>query len=148
MHASEIRSCRQIYTASIYIYIYMYINCLHVPCMGSRSYIAIYIYAAMCLLQGGPTVWACVPGWLVVLQCLLGHVAAMVGAVDAHRCHMGRKPLKALHCILYISEICLHDLLIFLYMYIFIYLHDLLIFLYVFLVAFHARTVLLGPKYN
>ena len=35
MHASEIRSCRQIYTASIYIYIfiYMYINCIcmHVP---------------------------------------------------------------------------------------------------------------------
>ena len=137
-------------TPLLYIYIYIYVYQLSACTMHGleKLYSYIYIYAAMCLLQGGPTVWACVPGWLVVLQCLLGHVAAMVGAVDAHRCHMGRKPLKALHCILYISEICLHDLLIFLYMYIFIYLHDLLIFLYVFLVAFHVRTVLLGPKYN
>ena len=77
------------------LYIYMYIICLHVPCMGSRSY-----SYAMCLLQGGPTIWACVPGWLVVLQCLLGHVAAMVGAVDANRCHMGQWStliLKAIH---------------------------------------------------
>jgi len=43
------------------------------------------------------TIWACVPGWLVVLQCLLGHVAAMVGFMGAHRCHMGHKPLKAIH---------------------------------------------------
>ena len=121
MHASETRSCRQIYTASIYIYIYIYIyvyiNCLYVPCMGSSIY-----SHAMCLLQSGPTIWACVPGWLVVLQCLLGHVAAMVGAVDANRCHMGQWKMKAIHCNLYMSEA---------YTLIYIYV-NLLIFIYVF----------------
>ena len=133
MHASETRSCRQIYTASIYIYMHVYINCLHVPCMGSRSYI--YYSYAMCLLQGGPTIWACMPGWLVVLQCLLGHVAAMVGAVDAHRCHMGQWSTLSLKAIIVICTCQKH-----IYIYI---LHDLLIFIYVFFVAFHARTVLL-----
>ena len=124
----------------IYIYIYVYINCLHVPCMGSRS----YSYAAVCLLQGGPTIWACVPGWLVVLQCLLGHVAAMVGAVDADRCHLGQGSTLSLKAIIVICT-CQKRIYIYIYIYVDIYiymLHDLLIFIYVFFVAFHARTVL------
>jgi hypothetical protein len=76
----------------------------------------------------------------VVLQCLLGHVAAMVGAVDANRCHMGQWKMKAIHCNLYMSETYIY---IYIYVDIYIYmLHDLLIFIYVFFVAFHARTVL------
>ena len=55
MHASETRSCRQICTASLYIY--MYINCMHVPWLeklelcnvliagrSNQKHIYIYIY--------------------------------------------------------------------------------------------------------
>ena len=110
MHASETRSCRQIYTASIYIYMYISIVCMY----HAWAREAIYYSYAMCLLQGGPTIWACVPGWLVVLQCLLGHVAAMVGAVDAHRCHMGQWSTLSLKAIIVICT-CQKHIYIYIY---------------------------------
>ena len=59
MHASEIRSCRQIYTASIYIYICISIVCMHVP-YGPRSYRAMQCAYCKAFQPSGE---ACPDGW-------------------------------------------------------------------------------------
>ena len=122
-----------------YIYIYLYISIVCMYHAWARE--AIYYSYAMCLLQGGPTIWACMPGWLVVLQCLLGHVAAMVGAVDAHRCHMGQWSTLSLKAIIVICTCQKH---------IYIYICCMICwFLYMFFLShFMLAPSYLGPKYN